>query len=180
MAELSQLTELYCASFDRAPDAMGLAYWGSQLKDGVSLKDIARSFFEQSEAAAAYPHGQSIQDFIATVYSNVLDRAPDAPGLAYWGGELGKGHVAKESFLLAIINGAHGASADAQILANKGLVGAHFALANGLNDVALAKAVMAHVDGSAESVAAANLQADGFAASAAGDGELVVKVVGIA
>jgi hypothetical protein len=177
-AEISQLTELYCASFDRAPDAMGLAYWGSQLKDGVSLKDIARSFFEQPEAAAAYPHGQSIEDFIATVYNNVLDRAPDAPGLAYWGGELGNGHVAKESFLLAIINGAHGASADAQVLFNKGLVGAHFALTHGLNDVALAKAVMANVDGSAASVAAANFQTDGFAATA--ESEFDVKIVGVA
>jgi Ca2+-binding RTX toxin-like protein len=177
-AEITQLCELYVASFDRAPDALGLAYWGSQLKDGMSLKDIAKSFFVQPETVAAFPHGQSIEDFIAAVYDHVLERAPDAPGLAYWGGELGRGHVSKDSFLLAIINGAHAGGADAQVLANKGMVGAHFALTQGLNDIALAKAVMAGVNASAESVASANIQTDGFAASA--DSDISVKIVGIA
>lgn len=177
-AEITQLTELYVASFDRAPDAMGLAYWGCQLKDGMSLKDIAKSFFVQPETAAAFPHGQSIEDFIAAVYDHVLERAPDAPGLAYWGGELGSGHISKDSFLLAIINGAHAGGADAQVLANKGMVGAHFALAQGLNDIALAKAVMAGVDGSAASVANAYVQTDGFAAMA--DSDVTVKIVGVA
>ncbi len=177
LADVTHLTELYIASFDRAPDATGLAYWGSQLKDGMSLRKIAQSFFAQPEAAAAYPLGQSIADFIATVYQNVLDRAPDAPGLAYWRGELGEHHISQDSFLLAIINGAHAGSADAQLLANKGLVGMHFALTRGLNDGDEAKAVMADVDASVESVAAAHHRIDAIAGH--GEGECIVKIVGI-
>lgn len=176
--DITHLTELYIASFDRAPDAMGLAYWGSQLRDGMSLQSIAKSFFAQPEAAAAYPLGQSIADFIATVYQHVLDRAPDAPGLAYWSRELGEGYISQDSFLLAVINGAHAGSADAQLLANKGLVGMHFALTRGLSDGHEAKAVMADVDASMESVAAAHLRIDDFASH--GEGEFTVKILGIA
>ena len=176
--DIEHLTELYVASFDRAPDAVGLAYWGSQLRDGMSLQKIAQSFFAQPEAAAAYPHGQSIADFIATVYQHVLDRAPDASGLAYWSGELGGGHVSKDSFLLAVINGARAGSADAQILENKAQVGMHFALTRGLSDGNEAKAVMADVDASMESVTAAHHRIDGFASH--GEGEFTVKIVGLA
>ena len=182
-SQVVDLTQLYVASFNRAPDALGLAYWGSQLKNGMSLEAIAKSFFAQPEAAAAYPSSQSTETFITKVYNNVLNRGPDAGGLAYWSAELGSGHISKDSFLLAIINGARtsGSSADAQILANKELVGAHFGLTQGLNNLAWAGLVMKSVDATAASVTAANAQTDAFAGVAASGGtELVVQIVGIA
>lgn len=184
-AQVAGLVELYIASFNRAPDALGLDYWGSQLKDGMSLQAIAKSFFTQPETAAAYPAGQSTQDFVTKVYNNVLNRGPDADGLAYWSGQLQANQVSRDSFLLAILNGAHanaGAGADQQTLTNKELVGAHFAVAQGLSNATWAKAVMSQVNSTAASVSAANAQTDSFAAlaDAAGTSELVVKIVGIA
>lgn len=181
-SQIVDLTQLYVASFNRAPDALGLNYWGSQLKNGMSLEVIAKSFFAQSEAAAAYPSGQSTEAFVTKVYNNVLNRGPDSGGMAYWTAELDSGHVSKDSFLLAIINGARtGGAADAQTLANKELVGAHFALTQGLNNLGWAGLVMKNVDATAASVAAAHAQTDAFAGIAATGGtELVVQIVGIA
>lgn len=178
-AELTSLTQLYIASFNRAPDALGLNYWGSQFKDGMSLGAIAGSFFVQPEAAAAYPAGQPTETFVNAVYNNVLGRSADAAGLGYWSGQLANGGVGKNTFLLALINGAIGP--DLANLANKVTVGSHFALSQGLSDAAWAKTVMAGVNGTAASVTAANAQTDGFAATAAtvGGAELVVKILGI-
>ena len=68
------------------------------------------------ETVAAYPSGQTTTDFVSKVYNNVLGRGPDTAGLNYWLGQLGSGAVSKDSFLLAIINGARastGSAADA-------------------------------------------------------------------
>ena len=178
-SQIVNLTDLYIASFNRAPDALGLDYWGSQLSGGMSLPAIAASFFVQPEAAAAYPVGQSTQAFVTEVYNNVLGRAPDAAGLSYWVAGLQGGGLGQNSFLLAIINGVLGP--DVQYLANKGAVGGHFALAQGLNDATWARTVMANVNGTAASVTAANAQTDNFSATAANPSstELVVKILGI-
>lgn len=178
-SQISDLTKLYIASFNRAPDALGLDYWGSRFYDGMKLQDIAASFFVQPEAAAAYPVGQSTQTFVTQVYSNVLGRAPDAAGLSYWAAGLQNNSISKNTFLLAIINGAQGA--DLQYLANKEAVGGHFALTQGLSETAWAAQVMANVNGTAGSVTAANQLTDSFAATAnsAAGSELVMKIVGI-
>jgi len=70
---------------------------------------------------------------------------------------------------------------DAQYLANKEVVGAHFALTQGLSDGNWAKTVMSGVNGTAASVTTANALTDGFAATAAtaAGSELVVKILGI-
>jgi hypothetical protein len=180
---LTSLVEVYIASFNRAPDATGLAYWGSQLKNGMSLQDIAKSFFVQPEAAAFYPAAQSTQSFVSSVYDNVLNRGPDGEGLAYWAEGLQTGRVSKEAFLLAIINGAKAFpdGIDVQTLANKAAAGGHFALTEGLNNAGWARSVMAAVDEATVSVAAAKSLTDGFAQTAASidASEFVIQIVGI-
>lgn len=183
-AQLASLTQIYIASFNRAPDSAGLEYWGSRYKDGMSLSDIAKSFFVQPEAATAYPAGQTTNDFVTKVYGNVLGRAPDTAGLTYWTGELQSGHVGKDTFLLAMINGAlalGSGNPDTQFLNNKTSIGIHYALTEGLNDSAHAKAVLAGVTSSSASVTTANSLVDSYAASAAtgASSELVMQIVGI-
>lgn len=109
----------------------------------------------------------------------MLGRSADAAGLTYWSAQLGSGSVGKDSFLLAIISGALGP--DAQYLANKQAVGAHFAVVQGLSNSAAAKTVMAGVNATAASVTEANAQTDAYAATAAAPAtsELVVKIPGI-
>ena len=179
-AQLLELTDLYIASFNRAPDTLGLSYWGSRLKDGMSLGDIAKSFFTQPEMTATYSSAQSSPEFFTRVYENVLGRAPDTPGLAYWTDELDTGPISRDVSLLAVISGARG-TPDAQYLLNKEVVGAYFALSQGLSDLIWAKTVMDYVDGTASSVTFAKALTDVFAYSASTptQSELVVKILGV-
>jgi hypothetical protein len=181
--QMGSLTELYVAYFNRAPDALGLDYWASRMVDGMSLAQIAKSFFAQPEASASFPTGTTAEAFVTKVYQNVLGRAPDQAGLAYWVNDLNKGNVTPDVLVLAVINGAKsatGGAADAQYLANKEAVGVHFALDKGLTDGAWGTQVMAHVDGTADSVAAANQMTDVFAQQAVTtDPHLLLPLVGV-
>ena len=182
---LVSIVELYIASFNRAPDCIGLDYWGGRLSDGMGLQDIAKSFFVQKEAVAAYPTIMSTNDFVAVVYNNVLSRGPDTGGLNYWVDQLTNGSVSKDTFLLAIINGAMaptGSAVDRQTLANKEAVGEHYAIYQGLNNsTTWAKDVMSGVTDQMASVAAANSKADNYAvmALAPNTSDLTVKLVGV-
>jgi hypothetical protein len=179
-SQLTDLADLYVAYFNRAPDAIGLNYWASQLHDGMGLSAIAASFFVQPETMAKYPAALSTQDFVSAVYQNVLGRSPDSSGLAYWVQQLQSGSLTKDSFILDVIYGARAGSSDAQYLSNKGLVGLHFAATDGLTDGTWAESVMAHVDGTTTSVDAAIQQTDAYASLASGSQpELIIKLVGV-
>ena len=103
----TRLVQLYVATFSRAPDAAGMAYWVNQISTGaMTLEQTAKSFFVQPEAQGWYPPTQATGDFIDTVYQNVLNRTSDSAGKAYWTTQLSSGAVDKATFVLAIINGA--------------------------------------------------------------------------
>lgn len=184
-AAVDPLVEVYIATFNRAPDTLGLAYWAGRLADGMGLEAIARSFFVQPETAAKYPPATTTGSFVTSVYENVLGRGPDEQGYDYWVNQLAGGAMSRDKFLIAMINGAHanaGATGDVAYLSNKVAVGEHFALTRGLNDGAWAGQVMAGVDATVASVTAANTLADSFAvlAEAPATSHLVVELVGLA
>jgi hypothetical protein len=182
--QILKIVDLYTAGFNRAPDAVGLDYWASQLADGQSLSNISKSFLSSPEATAIYSPTSSAADFVSTAYFYVLGRAPDPAGASYWINQIQTDHVQRSDLITALISGAqslNGSTADAQYVSNKEAVGAHFALTQGLTDVNWATAVESGVNASAVSVATANLHTDGFAATAAtsNGSELVVQLVGI-
>jgi Ca2+-binding RTX toxin-like protein len=187
-SQFAPLIDLYSAYLHRAPDALGLDYWASQLGDGMSLGDIAKNFFNSAEAAAARSPGQSLSDMVSHAYTDILGRTADTAGLNYWVGELQSGKLKVENFALSFVQGAEAAGgADAQILANQESVGAHFAIEQGLNNASEATAVRnvlfpttAPAIGVSD-VEAANSLTDSHAAAAAapGSSELVVKLIGI-
>ncbi|MEA3492049.1 MAG: DUF4214 domain-containing protein, partial [Campylobacterota bacterium] len=125
----TQVTELYVATFMRAPDAPGIEYW---VASSLSIEEIAQSFFDQPETQALY--GDTITDytaFVNAIYNNMFNHGPDEVGLAYWVAELESGNITPGNMILAIANGALGT--DDQILTNKTLVGLDFA-DSGLSD----------------------------------------------
>ncbi len=141
------VAKLYIATFDRAPDADGLGYW---LKNsGLTLEEIAQSFFDQKETKALYPEGHSNKEFIEAVYQNLFKRLGDKEGGAYWLIELDSGSISRDVFILAVINGALGD--DAVILENKTLVGLAFANA-GMNNIDDAKDIMSGITADPRSV----------------------------
>jgi len=164
-SEQNSLTALYIASFNRAPDAIGLSYWADRFYFGMPLTDIAKSFFVQPETLATYPSGMPTRTFISNVYNNVLSRAPDTDGLNYWTREIDSGHVSKDVFLLAIINGANavtGGASDRQTLVNKITVGNYFAIDKGLNNLDWAIDVMRSVTSLTSGVAEANVRTNAY------------------
>ena len=145
------VTKLYVATFNRAPDKAGLDYWVSD--SGLKLSQIAQSFFDQSETITLYPESTSNSDFITSVYQNLFNRTPDTAGLNYWEAELDANRLSKNRFIQAVINGAQNTdtSNDADILYNKMIVGLSFSNAN-TNHFHYAKVIMANVTDNNDSV----------------------------
>lgn len=151
----NEIIEVYIASFNRAPDADGLTYWVTNMSDnGLSISEVASSFFDSQEVKDLYPTGTSDEDFINTVYNNVLGRTADSDGLSYWLGEMQKG-ISKDKMIISVINGAKastGSEADKLLLLNKSEVGKNFSVYLELNDLNEAKSSMALVSTDLSSV----------------------------
>ncbi|ASK17918.1 DUF4214 domain-containing protein [Halomonas sp. N3-2A] len=88
-APVDPLLRLYDAAFDRTADGKGLGYW-LEVSESVNLNDIADSFVGSEEFARQY--GSIENDaYIELMYENVLERASDAAGQAYWLDKLDNG-----------------------------------------------------------------------------------------
>ncbi|UOD49853.1 DUF4214 domain-containing protein [Orrella daihaiensis] len=94
-----QAFRLYKAALDRLPEAEGLGYWIAKLDSVLSLTDAAAGFVSSAEFQATY--GATVNDaaFIDLLYANVLDRAPDAEGFAYWQSKMADG-MTREQVLI--------------------------------------------------------------------------------
>jgi len=82
-----QAYRLYQACFDRTPDAEGLGFWIKQLDAGsVTLYEAAQYFLNSEEFASVYGTSSELSDvhYLALLYANVLDRAPDTEGFSFW------------------------------------------------------------------------------------------------
>ncbi len=79
-----QAYRLYQASFDRAPDVEGLQFWTSQLDQGVTLVEAAQMFLDSAEFVTTFGGALTDDAYLDLLYANVLDRAPDQAGLAFW------------------------------------------------------------------------------------------------
>ncbi len=81
---------LYQATLDREPDMPGFLDWLDTLSTGTTLLQVAQDFVTSDEFQTQYG---SLDDeaFITLLYNNVLDRDPDAGGLAFWLNEIANG-----------------------------------------------------------------------------------------
>ena len=102
MAE--EVSKLYIGVLGRAPDGPGLEYW---INAGLTLAQIAKSFFEQKETQEKYPNlSHQYQTFINNMYIDLFGREADKAGLEYWFNDLKKGIFGPDKLVLALINGA--------------------------------------------------------------------------
>ena len=83
-----QAYRMYQAAFDRKPDAGGLGYWIAAMDKGASLSDVAAGFMNSQEFKNLYGTSPTNAELVTRLYQNVLDRAPDSGGFAYWTGLL--------------------------------------------------------------------------------------------
>lgn len=79
-----QAYRIFRAAFDRAPDEAGLGYWMDVLDRGASLHAVAAGFAESQEFRVLVGAAPSNADLVTLLYRNVLDRAPDQGGFAFW------------------------------------------------------------------------------------------------
>jgi hypothetical protein len=76
---------LYKAAFNRTPDAGGLGYWISKMDTGMGYSSVAQNFVNSSEFKTAFGGSNpTVNTLVTKLYNNVLNRAPDAGGLAFW------------------------------------------------------------------------------------------------
>lgn len=81
---------LYVTYFDRAADQSGLTYWQSRLEKVETFDDIRTAFAnpDVAEIQAQYAQAATGDAYISAMYQHLLNREPDASGLAYWNDRL--------------------------------------------------------------------------------------------
>jgi hypothetical protein len=94
-----QAYRLYQAAFDRQPDLEGLGYWIRMMDGGSTLEQVAANFQASDEFLRMYGPDPSDTEFVELAYHNVLHRAPDAGGYAYWVDVLAKLHLPRAQML---------------------------------------------------------------------------------
>ena len=76
---------LYKAAFNRTPDAGGLGFWINKMDVGMGYSSVAQNFVNSTEFKTAFGGANPTVNTLATkLYNNVLNRTPDAAGLAFW------------------------------------------------------------------------------------------------
>ena len=157
MTNTFYIARLYVATFNRAADAEGLKYWAED--SGLTLDEIAMSFFDQPETQAVYPDTLANDLFVEKIYQNLFNRDGDADGITYWSEQLESGTVGRSTMILAFINGAQGE--DALILEHK--TGASLYYADcGLNNQELAHEAVQNIVVEVNSLQEAKNRIDGM------------------
>ncbi|WP_338766515.1 DUF4214 domain-containing protein [Massilia sp. METH4] len=82
---------LYEAAFDRNPDAGGLGFWISASDRGYDNLYIAGQFMASQEFINKYGANTSNNDFLTSLYNNILDRPYDQGGFDFWMNALNSG-----------------------------------------------------------------------------------------
>lgn len=86
-----QTYRLYKAAFDRNPDQTGLSHNVNLMDQGLSIFDMANAFIDSQEFQNTYGSNVNNTSFVTLLYQNVLNRAPDQPGLDGWLSQLNGG-----------------------------------------------------------------------------------------
>ncbi len=157
MATASDLQQLYVGYFGRAADQEGLNFWLEAINNGgLSLDNVHASFVQSVEYAALYD-GLSNADLVTQVYLNVLGRAVEAEGLAFWAGALDAGTITQDQLIEGLLSGL--SANDALIVQNKVTVANYYTTqvgaAYGEADKAQSSDILADVDGTLASVGTA-------------------------
>ena len=163
--------QLYVAYFGRPADAGGLASFEAQLASAGAPTDVQKltgayasnqaihslvdSFAVSDESKALY--SGDTRAFVTAIYANVLNRAPDAPGLAFWIDAIDNKGLNRANASLAILAGAlvnttAQGQTDARVINNKVTIATSFTVAvptstyRGNTAAALSRAMLALID----------------------------------
>jgi hypothetical protein len=179
-----KVAAIYIGYYDRAADPVGQEFWvRAEALPSLSLAEIASDFATQPETLAAYPFlgnptEVEAEGFIAEVFLNLFNRAPDQAGLDFWSDALigainGTNDLSVGEIILSIIEGAQDSAAgnDLTTIRNKIEVSIAWTDAAAEEDVdytsdteaqASAKSIIEGVTDDASTVAAAKSTIEAF------------------
>ena len=96
-----KMFRVYNAAFNRFPDSDGLEYWIEKNGSGENTeRQVAESFLGSNEFKEKYGEDLSNEQYVKTLYQNILDREPDLDGYNYWVGQLNNGVEDRSELLL--------------------------------------------------------------------------------
>jgi hypothetical protein len=160
-----EVTKIYVATFNRAPDAGGLNFWANT--SGLTIQQITKEFFKAPETQLKYPEGTTDAEFVNTIYQNVFGRNAEPEGLDYWVNVLGNGWSTRDQMIMTVIEGAR--NKDLQVLQNKTEVGLYYVNQVGGNHVDGFKFSLANIT---ENIATVNNEKQAIDVIAANAGSL--------
>ena len=111
----ASVTRLYQAALGRSPDEGGLTFWTASIKAGTPLVTLADAFVSSAEFTGRFGSGLASADYVTRLYLNVLGRAPDAGGLAFFTGDLDSGKASRAQTLVAISESAENRAVTAPV-----------------------------------------------------------------
>ncbi|MEM7339826.1 MAG: DUF4214 domain-containing protein [Actinomycetota bacterium] len=91
-ADHADVFRLYWAFLDRGPDAAGAGYWVETHDRCVGLGRIAQAFADSAEFTNRYGE-LGDRGFVQQIYRNMLHRAGEDDGVAYWSAQLRRGRL---------------------------------------------------------------------------------------
>lgn len=101
-SERGSVMRLYESLLERSPDAGSLDYWVRTLAGDTTLADVAEAILTSGELAGNVP--QSNAAYVEWLYDQVLGRAPDAGGLAWWTATLASDGISRADLALALVD----------------------------------------------------------------------------
>ena len=154
--ERNQVNSLYVSLFDRAVDAEGLDYWAHKIINGESMSSVAQDMY------SIRPCNGTNVDLVESFYINVLGRAADAEGKAFWVDQLNhrsQGQVVTD--IITCIQSYNGTDHDAlmsqALFENKEAISAYNAIMCANNNTDIAERVLDNITYNADSVSAAQV-----------------------
>lgn len=93
---------LYHATLGRSPELCGYNYWLGQANAGMNTSQMGQAFLDSSEFATKQA-GLDNAGFVDLMYHNVLQRAPEAAGRAYWIDQLQTGKTDRGGMLYSVV-----------------------------------------------------------------------------
>lgn len=103
----AKIFRLYNSATKGLADPEGLRYWINELdKREMNIRSIAKELMMTDEFKNIYSIDSSNEQYVNSLYQNILNRDADTAGFTYWVGQLNKKEETKEEIWLGITESA--------------------------------------------------------------------------
>jgi hypothetical protein len=96
-----EVDRYYQQFFNRAPDLAGRQFWINQMLGGMDESDVMVAFLATEEFQLKNSTNQA---FLAAVYEDLFNRAPDTIGQEYWLDQLSSGQMTRQTVANNLVN----------------------------------------------------------------------------